>query len=221
MNKMIFKTGMLFGMAAILISCDSTRIISSYEAPSVDKEYSNIYVVGISGESMPETRMENNMVNELEKKGYVAAADEDTFDPDMEITDENRSKIEDVLDERGYDAILTFSLVEVDEELAYVSGAYSPGYYPSNYGYYNDYMGYYGHYAPLAYDPGYYTSNTVYYMEANFYDVESGKLVWAARSESVEPVNVSTFSENYAETVANDIEEKGIIANKRNTAMKK
>lgn len=221
MKNVILKIGILFGVAAILISCDRTKIISSYEAPSVDKKYSNIYVVGISEESTPHSQMEDNMVDELEKKGYVAAADEDTFDPNMEFTDENRSKIEGELNDRGYDAILTFFLVDVDRELDFVSGAYTPGYYPEAYGYYNDYWGYYSHYAPAAYDPDYYTSSLAYYMEANLYDVETGKLVWAARSETVQPASAYSFSNNFAEMVANELKKKDIIANKENTAMKK
>jgi hypothetical protein len=220
MKKIVLQIMTLSGILVMSSSCDSTRIISSYEAPNVEEPYSNIYVVGISGESMPETQMEDYMVKELDKKGYVAAADEDTFDPKMEITEDNRSKVEDKLNKRGYDGILTFSLVDVDEELDYVSGAYAPGYYPASYGYYNSYWGYYGHYAPMAYDPGYYTSNTVYHMEANLYDVESGKLVWAARSETIEPVNASTFAENFAETVANELEDEEIISDEKKTAMK-
>lgn len=221
MKNVILRIGTLFGIAAILVSCDSTKIISSYEAPTVDKKYDHIYVVGISEESTPNSQMEDHMVDELENKGYVAAADEGTFDPNMEFTDENRSKIEGELNDKGYDAILTFSLVDVDEELDYVSGAYTPAYYPPAYGYYNNYWGYYSHYAPLAYAPGYYTSSLVYYMEANLYDLESGKLVWAARSETVEPAGAYSFSNNFAETVANELEEQDIIATRENTAMKK
>jgi len=209
----------IVGVVALLTSCDSTRIVSSYEAPNQEKVYSNIYVVGISGESMPENMMEDVMVRQLEQKGFVAAADEDTFDPKMDITDENKSKVEGKLDSRGYDALLTFSLVDVDEELDYVQGAYSPGYYPTAYGYYNNYWGYYTHYAPAAYSRGYYTSETVYHMEANLYDVESGKLVWAARSETIEPASATTLSKNFAQTVVDELADEGIIRNDNNTAM--
>lgn len=211
----------LIGIIALLTSCDSTRIISSYEAPNNEEVYTFLYVVGISGESMPEDMMEDVMVNELERKGVVAAADKDTFDPEMEVTDENKALVEEKLDNRGYDALLTFSLVNVDEELDYVQGAYYPGYYPAAYGYYNNYWGYYNYYAPAAYSRGYYTSQTVFHMEANLYDVESGKLVWAARSETIEPATATTFSKNFAETVAKKLVDDGIIMSDDNTAMQK
>jgi len=137
----------------------------------------------------------------------------------MEVTDENKALVEEKLDNRGYDALLTFSLVNVDEELDYVQGAYYPGYYPAAYGYYNNYWGYYNYYAPAAYSRGYYTSQTVYHMEANLYDVEGGKLVWAARSETIEPATATTFSKNFAETVAKKLVDDGIIMSDDNTAM--
>ena len=172
------------------------------------------------GADTPEEELPETEVIEPDDAGAPAAADEDTFDPEMDINKANRDQVGDKLANRGYDGILTFSLVDVDEELDYVSGAYSPGYYPSAYGYYSNYWGYYGHYAPMAYSPGYYTNNTVYHMEANLYDVETGDLVWAARSETIEPINASSFAENFAETVANELKDEKIISNSKNTAMK-
>mgnify|MGYP006287748341 CR=1 FL=1 len=201
----------LSALAFLLVGCDSTRIVSTYESPEMEDTYSGIYVVGIAGDAMPEERMEDNLVRELEEEGYVAAADATSFEPEMNLSQEKREEIEEKLEGQGFDGILTFSLVSIEEEADYVAGAYPMGYYPSGYAYYDSYWGYYGHYAPLAYTPGYYTSNTIYHMEANLYDLETGELVWAARSETVEPATIYTFSENFAETVAEEMEEEGII----------
>lgn len=217
------KTLYTFGLAGMLLllgSCDRTRIVSSYETSNMEDSYNNLYVVGLSGELMPENAMENYLVSEIEKNGYVAAGDEDTFEPNMEITDENRGMIEDKLRERGHDAILTFSMVDVDEELEYVEGQVSRAYYPTNYGYYGNYWNYYSHYAPRTYTPGYYTSNTVYHMEANLYDLKTGNLVWAARSETVDPLGADVFAENFAEAVVGEMKDKGVISSKKNVAMK-
>jgi hypothetical protein len=192
-------------------ACDSTRIVSSYETDEADEIYSGIYVVGISGNAIPEERMESHLIHELEEEGYVAAADQGTFSPEKEWNEGKHDEIRDTLESKGFDGILTFSLVSLEEEPEFVTGVYPTNYYPPRYDYYAHYWGYYGHYGPTVLAPGYYTTNTVFQMEANLYDVETGELAWAARSETVEPTSVYTFAENFAETVVREMIDSDII----------
>jgi hypothetical protein len=205
---------------ALLSSCSTTEIVSTYEKPDSDQLYTSLYVVGIGGEALPEDKMENDLVNELEDEGFVAAADTDVFNPKMEVSDGNRDRVVDELIERGFDGLLTFSLISIEDEVDFNVGTYAPGMYPVTGTPYNAYWRYYGYYAPQAYATGYYTKNTVYHLEANLYDTESGERIWGVRSRAVDPRRAEILSEDFADVITDELEESGIIMSKDETAMK-
>lgn len=209
----VFIAGLIF-----FSGCNSTQITATYKSPDAKSDYSKIFVVGLVGDQLTQKNIENDLVKMLRARGIDAAAKKGTFDPKMELSEEKKREIAKSLENQGYDSVITFALVSVDEKKDYVPGSYSSvgvGYYPTRSPYYGSYWGYYGHYSTQVYQPGYYTNNTIYTMEAVLYDLGSEELVWSARSETMNPSSVNSFSREYAETVAYRLLKDRVVQPKR------
>ena len=208
-----FTLGLLF-----LSGCNSTQIVATYKSPEAKSDYSKIFVVGLVGDQLTQKNIENDLVKMLQARGISAEAKKGTFDPKMEITEAKKREIAKSLKSQGFDSVITFALVSVDEKKDYVPGSYTSvgvGYYPTRSPYYGSYWGYYGHYSTQVYQPGYYTNNTIYTMAAVLYDLATEELVWSARSETMNPSSVNSFSREYAETVAYRLLKDRVVQRKR------
>ena len=170
-------------------------------------------VVGLTSNFLARSNVEDHMVEMLKRRGNVnARVSDNIFTRDMKITDEMKAEVAGKLREQGFDGLLTVALVSIDEQTRYVPGtAYNPYAYP----WYGNYWGYYGYYSPMVYAPGYYTSNKIYTIEANLYDVATEKLVWAARSETVDPSSVIKFSKEYSKKIVYQLDQEGMLANEK------
>ncbi|MCH2214579.1 MAG: hypothetical protein MK086_05360 [Flavobacteriales bacterium] len=203
-------------LAAIFASCTSTKIVGTYKSPEMKGPYDDIFVVGLVGDQLTDKSVAADIVDMLQKRKVNAQAIKGTITPEMELTDAKKKEISDNLKEKGFDSVLTFALVSVDEQENYVPGTYSTAaYYPMNYGYYGSYWGYYGYHSPQVYSEGYYTTRKVYTLEAALYDLNSEGLVWSARSETLDPTSVNSFSIEYAETVAYQMLKDGVVLTKK------
>lgn len=78
--------------------------------------------------------------------------------------------------------------------------------------FYNTFWGYFNYWGPIIYDPGYYTQDKIYYLETNLYDADTENLVWSAQSETVNPRNLQTFSEEFAEVTAEEMAENNLLS---------
>ncbi len=191
-------------LALGLAGCTSTKIVGTYTSPNLDKSYKSVFVVGMVGDQMTDKNVAADLVDKFNARGINAQAIQGTLTPDIELTDAKKKEIAQALMSKGFDSILTFALISIDEQENYVPGTYSTaGYYPATmHPYYGSYWGYYGYYSTQVYSPGYYTTNKVYTMEAALYDLSTEQLVWSARSETVDPTSVNSFSREYSEVVA-------------------
>ena len=195
----------IFTLGIFLFSCNSTKIVETYkadEAKSVDK----IYIVGLTGQEMPEQKIEAEMVRRLEERGVRANSTRYDISSEIASNEEDLKSITDSISESDYDAILTFALVGVSEEKDIVTPAlYDTPSGPIDYPYFNNYYSYYGYRAPLIYSKGYYESNTIFNLEASLYNLENGKLIWIGQTKTVEPFSVDEFAENYAKTIVDKL----------------
>lgn len=219
MKSNFLKRLVLIPMIALLVGCTSTKIIGTYKSPDLNGPYDDIFVVGLVGDQLTDKSIEADLVDMLQKRKVNAQAIKGTITPDLDLSDAKKKEIAAELESKGFDSILTFALVSIDEQENYVPATYSTaaygGYYPMNYGYYGSYWGYYGYHSPQVYQEGYYTSSKVFTLEAALYDLETEALVWSARSETMDPTSVNSFSIEYAETVAYQMLKDGIVLTKK------
>jgi len=197
------KTLTIISIALILSGCNSTKLVSTYKNPEAGNDYDKVYVVGITGQEIPDERIEMELVRQFEERGVRSASDIFEFHPEMSKDESHKEKMIADLRGSGYDAVLTFSLITATEKKDEINvGSYDTPPSPTDYPYYNDYYDYYGYMAPLVYSKGYVSSNTVYNMEAVLFDSDDGQIIWSAMSESVEPTSMEEFAKGYAKTIA-------------------
>ncbi len=209
--KLTFKTFLSIAIFAfIAVACGSTKIVGSWKnSDFAEKKYGSILVVGLSTNVVAKASVEQQMATVLSAKRVNAKGAGGIFNPEVKHTEEEQKQIFEKIKSEGFDGVLTMALVAHEEKTDYVPGTYS--YSPYSTGYYGSYWGYYGYYAPQVYSPGYYTNYQVYTVEALLYDVNTEKLVWAARSETTDPSDLDRFSQEYAETVVYQLQKDQML----------
>ncbi len=189
----------------ILVSCNSTKIVETYKVDDA-KSYEKVFVVGLTGQEIPEDKIASEIVRRFEERGVRANSTRFKITSESARNEAELKAITDSLTNADYQAVLTFAMVGVEKEDDFITPAsYDTPSGPIDYPYYNDYYSYYGFRAPLIYSKGYYESNTAFNLEASLYDLTDGKLVWIGQTKTVEPLSMEEFAEGYAKTVVDKL----------------
>jgi len=203
MKKIIFAIVAL----SILVSCTSTKIVSSWKDPgttiSGDQIDKILFIALVKDESFRRV-VEDKLVALSHGKGLASYS---------MVTGNNLSKTDQAsitqrLKADGVDLIVIMRLVDVKEETRYVPGSSMPGY--------GGYWGGYGYAAPMYYTPGYYTTDKKYLVETNVYSVEQDKLVWSGTTSSMNPSKIETTTAEIVDAVIEKMKEEGFLLNKSN-----
>lgn len=201
----------------ILSACGtSTRITGSWvnEEQLADKDYNNVFIAALTGDRQLQSTLENELATRAELRGVNAITSHNTFT--RTFTSDNKPSKEELLStikNTEADAIFTVTVQDVETDTHYVPGT---SMYPTpvRYSYYGNFYGYYDTMFPITYNTGYYTEDKVYYMESNLYDAETEELLWSAQSKTYDPVDVEIFVEEYAEAIADQLADDGLIKEK-------
>ncbi|GAA0879381.1 hypothetical protein GCM10009119_23490 [Algoriphagus jejuensis] len=212
MKKLSFLASLALVFA--LASCSpSTKIIGSWASPEKPaKPYENLLVTALSSNLVNRQAFEEEMTATLNEDG-IKAASSLTIIPLGTAADKEggMAKAVKMVQDAGYDGILTVALLDQTSETRYVQG--TSNYAPMGYGgYYGRFGGYYGYYGAMTYDPGYYTTDKLYYIEVNMYDAKTEGLVWSSQSETTNPSNLEAFSHTFAGVVVDQMIKDGVIA---------
>ncbi|UWY27021.1 hypothetical protein N4T20_14960 [Flavobacterium sp. TR2] len=196
----------------ILIQCSSSRITSSYVSPKkVNLEKEKIIVAALAKESDYELqkKMENHLADDLCNLGYNAMCSTDLFDLSASnITDEKL--ILKKLQQAGADAVLTIVLLSRDKEKYHVPATM---YGIADQYSYNRFYPYYAAIYSKIYDEGYYINDTSYFWESNLYSVPDQNLVYSVRTESFNPLSISSLAHQYGRLIIQDMFAKKVIKN--------
>ena len=108
----------------------------------------------------------------------------------------------------GYDGAVVMALVNVDRTTTYVPGqAYAV---PS---YYNTMWGGWGYGWSTYYDPGYVQEDQYVDFNTNVYQVEQEKLIWASRSQTVNPSNMASLVDEIITATVHEMQKQKVFAN--------
>lgn len=197
----------------LLISCNSTQVISSYKDEKAPvKEYQKILVLGIFQQKERAFRQEteNQLASKLKSLGYnaVTAMDEygpKAFDkvPEDQIAERVRSG--------GFDAVITTAVLDKKNQQNYNQGNVT--YQPVGVTY-NRFGKYYSTIYDRVYEPGYYTTSTDYILETNFYDGPSGNLVASVQTKSYDPSSAEALAHDNSKRIIRDLQDNAIIRKK-------
>lgn len=197
-------------------SCTSvTEITGSWKKPALSaKKYKKVVVLGLSGDIVKRSAIENAIVSNFRSNGINAVAGSSIL-PDNVIDSDNDKKVDEKAKEiittkfknEGIDGAFVFSVEDIKESEHYVPGT---SYYTPRTTYYPFYNHYYTSFARVN-TPGYYTKTTQVFFISNFYDVSSEELVWSAHSETINPASLSDFSKSYSKAVVGNLLDDGVI----------
>jgi hypothetical protein len=157
---------------AFALACASTHLTSTWRDPGVGAvQFRKVAGLALSQDATLRRVAEDAFVKSVGPRYAVAAY---ALIPDDEIRD--KDKVRARLEAAGVDGAALFRLVGVDERKTWVP--------PTSYG---GFGAYYGWAAPMAYQPGYLATDRVVQVETTLYSVAQARLVWAARSETLNP----------------------------------
>lgn len=194
MKRLVNILAVIFIMN-ILWGCSSTKVTATWKADDFSsKSFNKILVIGLTSKKNARSTFEYNLVDQMEEEGYNAYPSISVLLLKKKPTEEDKEKLRSLLLSDGYDAVITISLLDVNESTHYVPGSsyYIPGSYYNRFGpyYYNNYY--------RVHEPGYYTKSVKVFLETNLYDLSDGALVWSAQSETVDPANPEKMADEYA-----------------------
>lgn len=205
----------LVALAAVAAgACASTTFNSTWKAPDAgpqNMQGKKVVAIVMTPDESVRYGAEDVLAQELTKRGVVGVAAYSVIPKEL-TKDKDRAK--EFLEKAGVKGAVAMRVVGKDKELSGSAGGYSPvgiGYwgspvYSSFYG-----GGFYGYGWGGVYMPGYLQTDTIVSVETLVYNLETDKLVWAARSETTNPEKVGTFIRELTAKAAAQMKKDGLI----------
>jgi len=170
---------LLVAVCAVAIAaaagCASTKLTSTWRDPALGPlQFHKVVGVALSADPTVRRLAEDEFVRAVGPARAVAGY---TLIPDEELRDRDRARAR--LEGSGVDGAVVFRLAAVDERTRWVP--------PTTYG---SMWGYWGWAGPMVYEPGYLTTDQYVQVETAAYSVADARLVWAARSQTINPSSV-------------------------------
>ncbi|BAO75690.1 hypothetical protein [Winogradskyella sp. PG-2] len=199
-------------------SCSSVKVLDSWKSEEVsDVKSRNFLVVARSENKQARLTFENEIVKQMQSKGYSATASYSKFGdmkPNEKPSESNKGKIKKLLEAEGFDGVVLTVMKDYQEETrlerngGYYEGGNYYGYYPR---YYGGFYTYYRHPMSMTtlgnYVPETITERTskVYILETTVYDLKAEddkQLVAIVTSKIDNPESASEAASAYVKKVA-------------------
>ncbi|NRA93683.1 MAG: hypothetical protein HRU26_13575 [Psychroserpens sp.] len=215
------KTSLLFIVLLAFVTlqnCSSVKVLDSWKSDNVaDVKDNNFLVVARTNNNQARIAFENEIVAQMESKGYNATASFSKFgtlSPNAKKSEDHESKMRALLKSEGFDAVVLTVMKDLQEETriqqdgGYYAGGNYYGYYPRYYG------GFYGYfYNPVAYHTmGTYVPETtttytsrLYVLETTVYDLTlegENQLVAVITSQIDNPSTATGAAQEYVKKIA-------------------
>lgn len=205
MKKGVFSLIILATVLVLLISCASTRLTAvwsdeSYAGHPID----NVMVIGISKDMTTRLLFEDTFVEQLASDNVKALASHTQFHSNIKP---DRKSIEGAVKKTGVHMVIITHLIGTEERTQYHQP--KPVYIPANY--YGGMYGYYSRTYAYVYTPGYYTQHKVFKLETNLYNADTGKLIWSAQTETVDPGKLESEINDLVRLLINDLRKKKLL----------
>ncbi len=195
---------------ALLISCQPSKITQSWAAKDArPTKYKKILVLGVLTDNDIElqTKIETHLADDLREMGYLAIPANKVFPPGTFVKGDT-ARATAAINGKGFDAILTIVLLDKKKEPYYVPGRITNYTYFEQQSRFNRYI---NNVSEQIYSPGYYSVETKYIWENNFYDLNSKKLIYSARSRSFDITSKTTLAHTYGLLMAQSLVDKNIL----------
>lgn len=190
-------------LALFLVGCTTTRLTlvwmdEAYQGYRLD----NVLVMGVSDRTMMRRAFEDKFVKQFEAAGIRVVSSAAVMPGEHKLT---REAIEPEMKKLGMDAVVITHLVGVDKESVY----FPPQTYvvPRTYHYYRHYYTVYDY----VHTPGYYSTYKIVRLETNIFDSKTGKAIWSAQSETLDPQSAEKLMDSLISVVIKDLRKKKLL----------
>jgi hypothetical protein len=182
--------------AVAALACTATQITSTWRDPGIGPVQLNRVVgVALSQDATLRRLAEDEFVRvvgaPVATAGYAVIGDD-------EILDRDRARAK--LEATDADGVVVFRLVGEEKRERWVP----PTYYGSAWGYW-------GTVAPMVYEPGYLATDRIVRIETNAYRVSDARLVWSARSETLNPSDAEQVIEEVVRAAVEAMRSDGLL----------
>jgi hypothetical protein len=179
-----------------VVACASTQITSTWRDPAIGPvQFRKVIGIALSADDTLRRIAEDEFVRAVGPTigiaGYAVVPDEELSDRDAV-----RARVQ----AAGVDGAVVFRLASVETQERWVP--------PTSYG---NAWGYWGYAAPMVYAPGYMTTDRTAVVETNAYNVADARLVWAARSETLNPSNARALIDDVVRVVVANMREEKLL----------
>lgn len=186
---------------AILSGCASSKITDSFSSGESAEQFQQVVVLALvpSGNAQLRERLETHMADDLCQIGYYTLSALDAYGPDAFCGLCEQEMLEKLKRDK-VDAIVAIALVGTEREKEYIA--------PKTPRIFYDYQ------KQISADieqEGYYATRTFYYWETNVYRVRDQKLLYSARTETVDPKFSDRFAHDYGRLILDDMVRKGVF----------
>lgn len=190
-------------LAAFVLGCGTTQIQSSWKDPSAGEiHFRKVAVFALSKDPATRRIAEDALVQGSPSGAVVASY---TFVSDAELGDVDAVKRK--VQEAGFDGAVVMRPVGTQTERTVVPGTPLP-HFGAPYG---SLWGYYGYGYPGAYTPDAVRIDRYVEVETLVYSVPDQKLLWGARSETMNPSSVDELVDDVAKAAREDLRQQGLL----------
>jgi hypothetical protein len=179
-----------------VVACASTRITSTWRDPGVGTvQFRKVVGIALTQDTTLRRVAEDEFVRTAGPDVAVAGY---TVVPDDEMRD--RAIVKARVESAGADGAVVFRLASVETQERWVP--------PTTYG---NAWGYWGFAAPMVYEPGYLTTDQIVQVETTAYNVADARLVWAARSETLNPSDAQQLIDEVVRAVVDEMRKEKLL----------
>lgn len=176
----------------LLGGCASTKVTSTWEAPSAQQvQFNKVLVVAVVASEPVRRQMEDRLADELRAKGMNATQ---SYRFVQEGAQMNRDMLKQIATTNDFDGVLVTRYLGRSTKVTYVPGT--------------TYYDYYGTMWPDVYGAGYYESYESLKAEANLFSVkDGGTLIWSAQAETYDPGSAAAATSKLASRFVKKMDE--------------
>lgn len=187
-------------MACLFVSAcgPTTKITETWVDTSAATKIESVLVMAITKETTPRKLWENAFVDQFSARSITAVTGHSLSIEPVQPTEE---AVVAVVEKSGAAMVLISHLVKSSTSVKWNPGTVR--YVPSSH-YYGMY-GYYGHSFRSIYTPPTTTEKTVVQLESNLYDARTARLLWTARSATINPKLTKKDFESVVSSLMSDL----------------
>ena len=181
----------------LLSACVTTKLTDVWSDPTFSAApFKKVLVMGLTDDDMKRRLFEQTFVENLQSLDVEAQPGYLYLPADAKPEKETVTR---AIEGKGFDAVLITHYKGTEEESIFVPG--STYYGRSGYsGYYNTHR-----------RSGYYSKQTSIYLQTNLYRTADEKLLWAARSETINPTSRTAAIHSFSKAVIKKLKKGGYV----------